>query len=127
MEESALPDRQKLTHWKTSVALPTKVMVIGVARFAISYVGTINGVPLRVGFIRRTGKRALVTTLLLRNPGLYQQNHCTLSLRKARQCAVEDTLWWHGECRQYLYYEKSVSGKGNIEGLLAHEIAPMVW
>jgi aminopeptidase N len=34
-EETYLPDNKKLTHWKEDIALPTKVMVIGVAKFTV--------------------------------------------------------------------------------------------
>lgn len=34
-EEKILPGDNKLTHWKEDVPLPTKVMVIGVAKFAV--------------------------------------------------------------------------------------------
>jgi aminopeptidase N len=34
-EEKPLADNKKLTHWKEDVSLPTKVMVIGVAKFAV--------------------------------------------------------------------------------------------
>src|SRR5436189_228910 len=47
VEESAVTKKRKITHWKTSVVLPTKVMVIGVARLAIEYEGEINKVPLQ--------------------------------------------------------------------------------
>jgi aminopeptidase N len=34
-EEKDLPNEKRLTHWKEEVSLPTKVMVIGVAKFAV--------------------------------------------------------------------------------------------
>lgn len=43
--ETQLPNHTKLTHWKEKVALPPKVMVIGVADFAIEQSGIVNGVP----------------------------------------------------------------------------------
>ena len=45
VEESNLPDHLKLTHWKEDLVLPTKVMVIGVADFAVQLVAEINNVP----------------------------------------------------------------------------------
>lgn len=45
VEETNLPDNKKLTHWKEDLPLPTKVMVIGVADFAVNYLGDINCVP----------------------------------------------------------------------------------
>jgi aminopeptidase N len=44
-EEKALPNKQKLTHWKETAVLPTKVMVIGAADFAIDHTGDVNQIP----------------------------------------------------------------------------------
>lgn len=45
VEESDLPHHLKLTHWKEDMALPTKVMVIGVADFAVQLDTVINYIP----------------------------------------------------------------------------------
>jgi len=44
-EEKELPNHLKLTHWKESEPLAPKLMVIGVAEFAIQQSGTVGGVP----------------------------------------------------------------------------------
>ncbi|MDP4285718.1 MAG: M1 family metallopeptidase [Bacteroidota bacterium] len=46
VEESNLPDHLKLTHWKEDLVLPTKVMVIGVADFAVQLASDINCIPI---------------------------------------------------------------------------------
>lgn len=45
-EESNLPHHLKLTHWNETKLLPTKVMVIGVADFAVQLDSVINCVPI---------------------------------------------------------------------------------
>jgi aminopeptidase N len=45
VEESYLNPSQKITHWHEEVDIPTKVMVIGAARFATHLEGNVNGVP----------------------------------------------------------------------------------
>jgi aminopeptidase N len=45
VDEKELANHTKLTHWRETVLLPTKVMVIGVAEFAIQQSGKVNGVP----------------------------------------------------------------------------------
>jgi aminopeptidase N len=46
ISETSLNEKQKQTHWKTNIALPTKVMVIGVARFAVKeYADSPKGIP----------------------------------------------------------------------------------
>jgi aminopeptidase N len=44
-EDKDLPGHLHLTHWKEEVLLPTKIMVIGLADFAIDYPGDVNGIP----------------------------------------------------------------------------------
>jgi aminopeptidase N len=46
VEESNLPGHLKLSHWKEDMALPTKIMVIGVADFAVQLVANINCIPI---------------------------------------------------------------------------------
>jgi aminopeptidase N len=45
VSETQLPNHLKLTHWKETAQLPTKVMVIGVAEFAIDHPKDVNGIP----------------------------------------------------------------------------------
>jgi aminopeptidase N len=45
VEQTNLPHHFKLTHYKEKVVLPTKVMVIGVADFAVQLDSTINCIP----------------------------------------------------------------------------------
>ena len=45
ISETALPNKLKITHWRETAPLPTKVMVIGVAEFAIDHTGDVGSVP----------------------------------------------------------------------------------
>ncbi len=47
ISETPIPGKtaRKLTRWQESTPIPTKVMVIGAARFAVQDVGSVNGVP----------------------------------------------------------------------------------
>ncbi len=124
IEESAVGRNQKLTHWKTTVIVPTKVMVIGVARFAVKYEGRIDNVPLEswvypqnrdAGFSDYSiaaGPLAYFSSLIGRYPFEKLAN-------------VQSTTRYGGmeNAGNIFYYENSVGGKGNIEGLVAHEIA----
>jgi len=42
VEETNLPDNKKLTHWKEDVPIATKVMVIGVADFAVNLAAVVD-------------------------------------------------------------------------------------
>jgi len=43
--ETTMRNHTKQTHWTETVPLPTKEMVIGVAKFAIQQSGNVNGIP----------------------------------------------------------------------------------
>ncbi len=43
VEETDLPDRKRLTHWKQSVPIASWLYVLGVARFAVRYESGLNG------------------------------------------------------------------------------------
>ena len=46
IEESPLDTKRKLTHWHEEVPIPVKVMVAGIARFAVQYVGKVNDISI---------------------------------------------------------------------------------
>lgn len=45
VEETSLPNGNRLTHWKMDMEIPTKVMAIGVADFAVQYDTLVNRIP----------------------------------------------------------------------------------
>lgn len=124
LEESALPNHLKVTHWKTSIALPTKVMVIGVARFAISYVGTINGVPLESWVYPQNRDAGFNDYAPAAKPlDFISKTIAPFPYEKLANVQSKTRFGGMENAGNIFYYENSVSGKGNIEGLLAHEIA----
>ena len=47
IERTDLGDGNRRTHWGSAIPIPPKVMVIGAARFAVQYVGTVSGGPVQ--------------------------------------------------------------------------------
>jgi aminopeptidase N len=124
MEESAQANHQKFTHWKTAVALPTKVMVIGVARFAIANEGNVHGVPLESWVYPQNKDAGFYDYSFAAKPlDLFSKIIAPYPYEKLAN--VQSTTRFGGmeNAGNIFYYEKSVSGKASIEGLLAHEIA----
>ena len=123
-EESFLNPKQKLTHWHEEVDLPTKVMVIGVARFAIRYEANVDNISVESWVFpqnRDEGFRdyAPATRILE-----FFNNHIgPYSYKKLAN--VQSTTIYGGmeNASNIFYYEKSVTGKGGIDNLIAHEIA----
>ncbi|GAB4036068.1 M1 family metallopeptidase [Spirosoma gilvum] len=126
MGESSLPNGRKLTRWQESTPIPTKVMVIGAARFAVDEVGSVNGVPVQSwlypndsqkGFVDyRPAKEILQYFIDRVGPYSYE-----------KLANVESTTIFGGmENASCIFYnEKVIVGHkdSDVEALLAHEIA----
>lgn len=123
-EEKSMPDHFHLTHWKEEVDLPTKVMVIGVADFAVDYPGEVSGIPVsswifpevkEKGF--RDYSQALdILPFFIKNVGPY-------SYKKLANVQSKTIFGGMENAGAIFYYEESVTGTRKSEGLLAHEIA----
>ncbi len=124
VEETDLDGDTKLTHWKTDIVLPTKVMVIGVAPFAVQYLGDIQGIPMSSWIFPQD-----------RDAGFYDYSQATYVLHwfmdhvgpypYAKLANVQSKTRYGGmeNAGNIFYSENSVRGNRSIEGLLAHEIA----
>ncbi|MDN3581873.1 M1 family metallopeptidase [Mucilaginibacter flavus] len=123
LEEQSLPNRLKLTHWQENVALPTKVMVIGVADFAVNNVGDVAGIPIYTyvfpenkedGFKNYAiAKEILPYFIKMVGPYSYE---------KLANVQSKTIFGGMENASAIFYFEESVTTKG-IEELMAHEIA----
>lgn len=118
-----LPGALKLTHWKEVNSLPTKVMVIGVADFAIDHVGLVAGIPVESyvypenktpGFRDYAAAKAILP-FYIKKIGPYAYQKLANVQSKTRFGGMENAS-------AIFYFEKSV-GSPDIEALMAHEIA----
>ena len=124
VEESCMPHNTKLTHWKEDVPLATKVMAIGIANFAARLEGNINGTPVwswvftenrSEGFNDYSaGIKPLAFYCKLLGPYPYEK------LANVQSKTIFGGLE-NASC--IFYSENSVTGKGEAENLMAHEIA----
>ncbi|RCH54737.1 M1 family peptidase [Mucilaginibacter hurinus] len=113
----------RVTAWKETVPIPTKLMVIGVARFAVKNHGTITGIPIysyvfpqdtSAGF-KSYAYAKEVLPFLINKLGPYAYK---------KLANVQSKTKWGGmeNASAIFYYENSVDDK-EIEALVAHEIA----
>ena len=126
LNETNLSNNRRLTRWQENTPIPTKVMVIGAARFAVDEVGSVNGVPVQSwlypndsqkGFIDyRPAKEILQYFIEKIGPYSYE-----------KLANVESTTIFGGmENASCIFYnEKVIVGRkdSDVEALLAHEIA----
>ena len=122
-EERALSNHFKLTHWKESVPLAPKIMVIGVAAFAIDHPGDAMGVPVwnyvfpenkEVGF-KAYSFPLQILPFYITHIGPYPFEKEGNVQSKTRFGGLENAS-------AIFYFENSVNSRG-IESLMAHEIA----
>ncbi|MFZ6002231.1 MAG: M1 family aminopeptidase [Bacteroidota bacterium] len=124
IEESNLPGKRKRTHWHESVNVPVKVMTIGVARFAIQLSGEPSGIPITTWVYPQNRDDGFtdfaiapqVFSWLEGYIGPYAYEKLAHVQSKTRFGGLENAS-------NIFYFENSVTGKKEREGLIAHETA----
>jgi aminopeptidase N len=123
IEESNLENHLKVTHWKETVPLPTKVMVIGVTNFAVNHFGDVDCIPVSSWVYpenKDSGFKhyAIAKNILqwyIKQIGVYPYEKLANVQSKTIFGGMENA-----SC--IFYFENSVDDRG-IESLFAHEIA----
>ena len=124
VEENNLPNHQRQTHWKETADLPTKVMVMGAADFAVNYAGDVDCIPV-YSWVYPEDKDngfydyALATEILpyfIKNVGPYPYKKLANVQSKTKFGGMENAS-------AIFYFENSVTGDRKSEPLLTHEIA----
>ncbi|MCV6630733.1 MAG: M1 family metallopeptidase [Flavobacteriaceae bacterium] len=114
----------KLHRWETQVPIPSKVMVVGIARFAVEYIGKVHQIPMSTWVYPQN-----------KNAGFYDYAQAKEILQwfidhiapypYGKLANVQSKTRFGGmeNASNIFYYENSVTGKRKAESLLAHEIA----
>lgn len=125
IEETNIAAGKKLTHWKEEVPLPTKVMVIGAADFAVNLSGMVDGcIPVyswvypedRDKGFYDYAQAAAILPYFIKTVGPY-------GYKKLANVQSKTTYGGLENANAIFYYENSVTGTRKSESLLAHEIA----
>lgn len=123
-EETSLPDHMKRTHWSESIALPVKVMAVGIADFAVSDACYAGSIPV-YSYVYTEDKQ----------PGFYDYGFaCSIlpwyvkyvgpyPFEKLANVQSKTIFGGLENASAIFYAENSVRGNGKAEALLAHEIA----
>lgn len=122
-EETNLPNHTRLTHWVSDAELPTKVMVIGAADFAVTYTGNVDTIPVYSWVYPEDRDSGFATYSMAKNILPYFISHVGPYAYKKLANVQSKTIFGGMEnASAIFYYEKSVSSP-TAEGLMAHEIA----
>jgi aminopeptidase N len=124
VEETVLNDRQKLTHWKEDALLPTKIMVIGVAKFAVQYVGDTLGVPVYSWVYPQEKANAFYDYAQAKDVlPFFIKNIAPFPYPKLANVQSKTIFGGMENAGCIFYNENVISGERKAEDLLAHEIA----
>ena len=123
VEEKALPNNLKYTHWHEMTALPTKVMVIGVAEFAIDHTGDVGSIPVYT-YVFPESKDAGFKSYAVAKEILpfYIKKVGPYAYEKLANVQSKTIFGGMENASAIFYFEQSVTTK-DIEELMAHEIA----
>jgi aminopeptidase N len=123
IEETNLSNNKKLTHYREDVPLPTKVMVIGVADFAVNNVGDVNCVPVSSWVYPENRIEGFHDYAIAKEVLAWYANYIGPFPYKKLANVQSKTMFGGMEnAGAIFYFENSVTGKQNEEALIAHEI-----
>jgi len=114
-----------ITHWKEDIPLPTKVMVIGVAKFAVkTFEDSPANIPVSAWIYQQDSAKGFhdyaPASEILKFFSSYIAPYPYNKLANVQSKTIFGGM---ENASAIFYFENSVTGKGGIEDLLAHEIA----
>lgn len=124
VEESDLPHDMKLTHWKEDVPLPVKVMAFAAADFAVRLAGYAGAIPVWTWVYPENREEGFNDYAVAIKPlELYSALIGPYSYSKLANVQSKTIFGGLENASCIFYAENSVTGQGNAESLIAHEIA----
>lgn len=122
--EKILDNNQKLTHWKEAVSIPTKVMTLGVARFAVKQYADSSIVPVSAWVYPQDSVKGFYDYALA--PGIIKFFSDYIGPYPFEKLAnvQSKTIFGGLENASAIFYgENTITGDGSNEALIAHETA----
>jgi aminopeptidase N len=123
--DQVMPDGNRITHWAEKKPLPTKVMVIGVARFAVDTAGFFWNTKPVTSWVFPQDTASGFKTYAQALPILEWMNRYIGPYAYDKLANVQSKTIFGGmeNASAIFYYENSAKGKQEEEPLIAHEIA----
>lgn len=123
IEETNLPNHLKLTHWKEEIPLATKIMVIGVADFAVNHIGDVDCIPVSSWVYPENRDSGFAQYSIAKNILQWYINHIgPYPFEKLANVQSKTIFGGMENAGCIFYFENSVNSK-SLESLMAHEIA----
>ncbi len=122
-EETNLSENLKLYHYKTAEPLPTKVMAIGIARFAVRHLGETHNIPVSTWVYPQTKEQGFYDFANTKNIlDFFIEKFGEYPYQKLANVQSKTQFGGLENAGAIFYAEKMVNGEQNHEGLIAHEI-----
>jgi aminopeptidase N len=123
IEETNLPGNKKLTHYREEVPLPTKVMVIGAADFAVQHVGDIDCVPVTSWVYPENKEAGFFDYAIAKDILAWHINYIgTYAYKKLANVQSKTKFGGMENAGAIFYAEEKITGRREEERLLSHEI-----
>jgi len=123
LEESNLNDQTVLYHYKSEIQLPTKVMVIGVARFAVQQLAALDNIPFSSWVYPQNKEAGFYDYALAKDiTAFFIDKIGDFPFEKLANVQSKTRFGGMENAGNIFYHEHSVDGKRSSESLLAHEI-----
>lgn len=124
-EEKDMGNGTKRTHWQEAIALSTKVMVIGVAEFAVKeYEDSPKNIPVTAWIFPQDSAQGFFDYSPAPEIVQFFSSYIAPYPYEKLANVQSKTIFGGMENASAIFYsENSVTGKGTVEDLLAHEIA----
>jgi aminopeptidase N len=115
---------QIISHWKTTVPLSTKLMVIGVSPFAVEEMQSKSGIPVSTWVYPQNQEEGFYDYSIATQPLDFFESYIA-PYPYAKLANVQSKTVYGGmeNASCIFYHERTVTGKQAHEVLLAHEIA----
>jgi len=113
-----------ISHWKTTVPLSTKLMVIGVSPFAVEEMKSSSGIPVSTWVYPQNQKEGFYDYSIATKPLDFFESYIA-PYPYAKLANVQSKTVYGGmeNASCIFYHERTVTGKQDHEVLFAHEIA----
>lgn len=122
-EITNIKDNSTLNHWQSSVPLPTDVMVVGIAKFAVQNLEDVNGIKISSWVYPQNKKEGFYDYAQARTILKYYSDlFGPYPYKKLANVQSKTRFGGMENASNIFYSEKSVTGKRDQESLLAHEI-----
>lgn len=124
VEETNLPGELKLTRYKEDIPLPTKIMVIGVAEFAVADDGLVNNcIPVTTWVFPENKAEGFSDYAMTRDIlEFYTKYIGPYAFKKLANVQSKTIFGGMENASAIFYFENSVNGRQDQESLFAHEI-----